>query len=346
MESSKNYFPVNDLAPKEEGFTVFVKKVTGPKSDGFAVVDNGKIFVIDVGKADDVELIDYLLSLRERWLDGKPLPDDKPARLELTLIVSHPHPDHIAALPLLLEDERFCVTEVIAPVRSHITLDPEKAPPSLVKYENRLENACELLAPKGHTAKGITRVPFGSVYRGVATGSPDTALEIYPSHIDWSVELPSDKAGYRYILANNPASYINMNPEKGYSNGVLNGNSLWVKISHGGHSVLITGDQRDRDEMLGAMIRHYGEESFACDVLKITHHGEENYSPYLLSVANPRYTVFTTSLEKATRDTVLLCEKMGCSNYYTGDGNLFFTVSKDGVKASGISPRVSGADAV
>ena len=107
MESSKNYFPVNALAPKEEGFTVFVKKVTGPKSDGFAVVDNGKIFVIDVGKADDVELIDYLLSLRESWLDGKPLPDDKPARLELTLIVSHPHPDHIAALPLLLEDERF-----------------------------------------------------------------------------------------------------------------------------------------------------------------------------------------------------------------------------------------------
>ena len=175
---NKNYFPVNSLAPKGEDTTVFVKKVIGAKSDGFAVVDNGKIFVIDIGKADDVALIDYLLALREKWLDKKPVPNGVPARLELTLIVSHPHPDHIAALPLLLDDERFCVTEIYAPTRSRITLDPSKAPPSLVKYENRLEAACELLAPKGHTAGGITRVPFGSVYP-VETGSSDTVLEIY-----------------------------------------------------------------------------------------------------------------------------------------------------------------------
>ena len=72
----------------------------------------------------------------------------------------------------------------------------------------------------------------------------------------------------------------------------------------------------------------------------------EDHSPYLLSVANPRYTVFTTSLEKATRETVLFCEKMGCNNYYTGDGNLVFHVSKEGVKASGIDPRVMKPDTI
>ncbi len=334
---NKNYFPVNSLAPKGEDTTVFVKKVIGAKSDGFAVVDNGKIFVIDIGKADDVALIDYLLALREKWLDKKPVPNGIPARLELTLIVSHPHPDHIAALPLLLDDERFCVTEIYAPTRSCITLDPSKAPPSLVKYENRLEAACELLAPKGHTAEGITRVPFGSVYP-VEAGSSDTVLEIYPSHIDWSEDLPSDKEGYRYILANNPESYKDM-AEKGYSNGVLNGNSLWVKVTKGKCSVLITGDQRDRDEMLGAMIRHYGEEAFDCDVLKIPHHGEGNYSPHLIGAAKPKFTVFTTSVQTAMPDTVKLCEKMGCINYYTGDGNLFFCIDGKGIKAYGIDPR-------
>ena len=163
-------------------------------------------------------------------------------------------------------------------------------------------------------------------------------MEIYPSHIDWSQDLPSDREGYRYIVANNPESYKNM-VEKGYSNGIMNGNSLWVKVSKGGHCVLITGDQRDSDEMLGAMIRHYGEEAFKCDVLKITHHGEGNYSPHLIGAAAPRFTVFTTSPEKAMRDTVLLCQRMGCSNYYTGDGDLFFYVSEKEVRAYGIAPR-------
>ena len=333
-----NYFPVNTLAPKGESVTVFVKKVVGPKSDGFALVDNGKVFVVDIGKAEDTELIDYLLSLREAWIGADPLPADLPARLEVTVIVSHPHPDHIAALPLLFADERFCVIAVYAPTRSQLSFDAEKAPPSLVKYENRLEAACELLAPHGHTAKGVTRVPFGKVYP-VETGCEDFTLEIYPSHIDWSEDLPDDNAGYRYILANNPKGYESM-VEKGYSNGVMNGNSLWLKASKGAHSVLITGDQRDRDEMLGAMIRHYGEAAFKCTVLKIPHHGEGNYSPHLIGAADPKFTVFTTSIEKAMPDTVKLCEEMDCRNYYTADGNLFFDVSDKEVKAYGIEPRL------
>lgn len=340
METGKNYFSVNALAPKGEGMTVFFKGVVGKKSDGFAVVNDGKVFVIDIGKEGDREVIDFLLALRERWLGEKQFPEGTCAKLELTLIVSHAHPDHIAALPLLLEDERFCVTEIYAPVRSYLSFDPSKAPPSLVKYENRLEAACELLAPNGHTAKGITRVPFGKVYP-VETGCEDFTLEIYPSHIDWSVELPSDKAGYRYILANNPATYKEngLDPEKGYSNGVMNGNSLWVKVTKGGRTVLITGDQRDRDEMLGAMLRHYGEETFRCDVLKLTHHGEENYPPRLLDAAKPRFTVFTTAKEKAIPDTVKLCEERGCINYYTCDGDLYFDVTEKEIKPYGIEPK-------
>lgn len=342
MEELKNYFPVNNLAPRDEEWTtVFFKKVIGSKSDGFAVVDNGKIFVIDIGKADDksedVELIKYLLSLRERWIGENPLPDDKPAKLELTVIISHAHSDHMGALPLLVNDERFCITDIYAPKRSCLSLDVSGALPPLVESENRLERVCEDLSKKGHTAKGITRIPYGDVY-SIPSGSDDLILKIYPSHIDWSEDRPSDKEGFRFILTNNSDTYKNI-PIKGYSNGILNGNSLWVKVIKGERSVLITGDQRDSDEMLGSMIRYYGENEFECDVLKIPHHGEKNYSPYLLSVAKPQYTVFTVSYQKATRDTVKLCEQMGCVNYYTADGDLFFYVSAKEVRACGIAPR-------
>lgn len=337
MKEHKNYFPVNTLAPTDKQITVFVKKVVGSKSDGFAIVDNGKVFVIDVGKADDTELIDFLIELRKSWLGDTRLLVGEVAKLELTLIVSHAHPDHIAALPLLLEDDRFCVTDIYAPTRSYLSLDVPGALPNLTKYENRLIHACQNLAEQGHTAKGITRVPYGKPI-SLAMESADSILKIYPSHIDWALECPSDKEGLRFILNNNPESYKDI-PEKGYTNGILNGNSLWVKVTKGERSVLFTGDQRDCDEMLGAMIRHYGEEEFVCDVLKIPHHGEGNYSPYLIGAANPKFTVFTTSYEKAMPATVRLCEERGCLNYYTCDGNLFFYMDEKQIKPFGIEPR-------
>ena len=335
MEKSKSYFSVNSLAPRGETVTVFAKKVIGSKSDGFAVVDNGKIFVIDIGKAEDFGLINFLISLRERWLGEKAVPSDKPARLELALIISHAHPDHMAALPLLLTDSRFCVTDVYAPERSRLSIDTPEALPSLSEHENRLENICEYLKQNGHTAKGITRIPFGKVFK-LSAKSYASTLEIYPSHIDWSEDLRAQSEGLRYILSNNSATYRDR-PQRGYTNGILNGNSLWVKIITGRHSVLITGDQRASDEMLGAMIRYYGENAFDCDVLKLTHHGEHNCPTYLIEAAKPQIAVFTTSREKADRKAVALCEKAGCENYYTGEGDLLLTLKTEGIEALGIS---------
>lgn len=338
MDQTERYFPINTLAPMdEERITVFFKKYPGSKSDGFVVVDSGKVFVIDIGKKDDTELIQFLAALRENWLGERRLSDGDAAKLELTLIISHSHSDHIGALPHLISDERFCITDIYAPQRPYLSLDVPGALPPLVENEDRLESICKDLAQKGHTAKGITRIPFG---RGctIPSGSADCVLKIYPAHIDWSEDRSCDQEGFRFLLANNPATYQDI-PILGYANGILNGNSLWIKVIKGEKSVLITGDQRDCDEMLGAMIRYYGENEFACDVLKIPHHGQKNYSPHLLSVANPQFAVFTSPLEKATPDTVKLCEKMGCVNYYTGDGNLFFQMSNKEIKAYGIDPR-------
>ncbi|MBE6639575.1 MAG: hypothetical protein E7616_09055 [Ruminococcaceae bacterium] len=338
MDQSKLYFPVNDLAPKDEKeTTVFFKKLAGSKSDGFVVVDNEKVFVIDIGKRDDLELIHFLAALRNQWLGEGRLSNGDAAKLALTLIISHSHGDHIGALPHLINDERFCITDIYAPKRPYLSLDVSGALPPLVENEDRLESICEALAQKGHTAKGITRMPYGRVY-SIPSGSADFVLKIFPSHIDWSEDRPCDQEGFRFLRANNPTTYQD-DPILGYTNGILNGNSLWVKVIKGERSILITGDQRDSDEMLGAMLRHYGAHEFACDVLKLPHHGQKNYPPYLLSAASPQFTVFTSSFEKATADTVKLCKEMGCVSYYTGDGNLFFHIREKEIKVSGIDPR-------
>ena len=200
-----------------------------------------------------------------------------------------------------------------------------------------LEALCQSLAERGHTAGGITRLAYGKPLT-LKMGSEDATLKIYPSHIDWSEDRPSDREGIRYIVATNPERYQD-EPQVGYTNGILNGNSLWVKVTKGERSVLITGDQRASDEMLGSMIRYYGEGEFSCDALKLTHHGENNYPPYLLEVAKPTIAVFTTSYEKAQRETVELCEKLGLVNYYACDGDLFIHTDGKEIRMDGIEPR-------
>ena len=206
-----------------------------------------------------------------------------------------------------------------------------------VRYEDKLEKVCKYLEEYNHKACGITRIDYGKAVE-LKFGSENTKLEIYPSQFDWSEDRPSDKEGFKFILTNNSATYKDR-PQNGFTNGILNGNSLWVKVTKGKSSAVITGDQRASDEMLGSMIRHYGEDKFKCDVLKIPHHGENNYSPYLLEVADAKYVIFATSYEKAFADTVKLCEDRGSANFYTCDGNLTFTMDGETITPGGILPR-------
>ena len=187
-----------------------------------------------------------------------------------------------------------------------------------------------------HPCREITRLPYGEK-REFSLPESTTTLTLYPSQFDWSEDRPSESEGLRFLRKHQSPTYKD-DPELGYSNGAANGNSLWVKITKGSSVVLITGDQRDYDEMLGSMIRYYGEEEFRCDVLKLPHHGEKNYSPYLLSVADPKITIFTCSEGYDTPETQDLCEQIG-DVYYLRDGNLFFRITDSAITPYGIAPR-------
>jgi len=338
MNPVNAYFRVNDLAPRDDKLSAFFKKVGEKKSDGFALIENGEIYIIDSGLKDDDGVLEYLLSLREKWLSEKPdLVENQNARLEINIIVSHPHPDHIGSMPAILCDPRICVQSLYAPMRSQQSTVTPVTIPELAMYEDTLDEFPTHLAAYNHTARQIYRLPYGKTL-SIPMGVNGTLLTLYTAPYDWSEDRPSESEGLRFLKKFVSPTYQGR-ATLSYTNGILNGNSLWVKVTKGNQAVLFTGDQRASDEMLGAMIRYYGEAEFDSDILKITHHGEGNYCPQLLAAANPKITIFTAAHGKSTPETEELCKQRGAERYYLCDGNLLFTLDGNSITSEGIQSR-------
>ncbi len=339
MTEKRSYIRVNDFAPKDKKLHIFFKKVGIKKSDGFALLIDGEVYVIDSGKYLDDGMYEFLGSLREKWLFNQKdttLLGNENAKLEIHIIISHPHSDHAYTLPKILSDPRFHVLTLYAPQRAYLSLDVEGALPSLTRFENKIVELVELLCEHNHTAKSATYLPFGKTF-SLKTANDKIALTLFTAPYDWSTKRESPQEGIEFLKTYLSETY-RKNPELGISNGVANGNSLWVKASIGNQSLLITGDQRDSKEMMDSMILFHGEENFQCDVLKYPHHGEKNYSPYMMKVASPKITVITTTEPLINPDLTALCKEYG-QMYCLCDGDLFITLDGENITPRGILPR-------
>jgi len=341
MNVDQKCVSANDFAPHDDQMHVYFKHVAEKKSDGFAIVINGEIYLVDCGRGNDRVMFEFLGSLREAWLSYQPdasLLEDESVKLEVNLIISHMHPDHMGCVPAFLSDPRFRVLEVIAPPRARLgTPGVEGALQMLVDFEERSKVILQKLEEYGHVAREIKTVPYGSFLR-IPLKNSEAAVEIYAAPFDWSEDRENPAEGLKFIKSKVSATYGDRY-EMAYTNGILNGNSFWVKAVYRDQSVLITGDQRDSDEMTGSMIRYHGEETFRCDVLKYLHHAEKNYCPYLMEVTKPKITVFTCEDGLEHPDTRALCKKLS-QVYYACDGNLVLTLDGESILPSGISPRI------
>ena len=326
---------VNDLAERDGLMTVYSQKVGSKKSDGFIVIVNGEIYVVDSGYTGDTQVNDYLMSLRNKWLadSGKSeLENDRGAKLAVNFIISHSHSDHVNAIPALLSNTFLSVENMYAPTRAYLgTEGVSGAIGLLVDCEDRIDAIKADLVKYGHGAGKVTHVPFGE-HIEIKFEKSDAILDLYPALFDWSETRASALEGWKYVLSNSS------NTEQNRTNTILNWNCLWAKFTLRGQSVLFTGDTGDKVNVINKMMEYYGTENFDCDVLKYIHHGQVRYSSYLTQVTSPKITIF--SVTAGGEDKNALSSSLAAGDVYLlSKGDLTLIFDGKNIISEGISPE-------
>lgn len=301
---------VNDFAPSTGKMTLFFKQVTGKKSDGFAAIVGQTVFVIDSGRIEDQGVLEYMLSLRKAWLSDHPeLLEDERAKLVIQLVITHAHSDHMPAVFHLVRHPYFRIEKVYAPPRAALADTDEN--PRLTQNENRFVALWEELQSNGHVNAEIIHLSFGD-HQTISWGD-NCLMELFAPPFDWSFG-----EARALIWKENEKFEDKLTYE---SNGILNNNSIWMKLTFNGQSVLFTGDQRDNTLAVDNMMQFHGLDNFKCDVLKYIHHGGRRYSKFLTDVTQSAVTVFT-DVEKNIFPEALEAANHYGKGYSTEGGNL------------------------
>lgn len=312
---------VNDFAPND-GFTVFCKGVGELKSDGFAVVAGNAVLTVDGGREGDHGVLNFLLELRRKWLkDHTELIENEQAKLAVNMMLTHGHKDHLPAVWETVRHPFIKVEQVWYPPRAAMAdLGTNKL---LTFYENQYRTLREELPDTQ-----FTEMTFGE-HRSLPLGN--ARLDLYAPPNDWTA------GEYFEIICRENESLKNKNREVTDSNGALNNNSIWGKLTYQGQTVLFTGDQRDTPLALESIFHHHGAEQFKCDILKYIHHGSDRYSQLLTDTARAKIHVFSCPYAEINPKALKACKEYG-TVYCTGQGNLILTLNGKTIKAYGIKP--------
>lgn len=270
---AEHYIAVNVLCAGEKKLTARFLAHRENKSDGFLLLDQGEkgvqVFLVDGGLATG-ESLKALLNLREKILRENGLADKVSSpkyKLEITLLVSHFHIDHVnevihSVLPcrrfLRVKAAYFGAPSVFAHDTNHYAL-----------FDGDLSHRPNLLR---------TAACYQPLMEKHMIGFGETALlplqsgqmQFFMSPRDWGEPWAIDFLAERYY---------DSDPAKIYESiavGVVNANSLWMRASAFGHSVLLTGDVTKRNsaytEAMDDMIAAHGE-ALRSDIVKMPHHG-------------------------------------------------------------------------
>ncbi|MBR5231043.1 MAG: hypothetical protein IKW00_02200 [Clostridia bacterium] len=263
----------NDLLRGEDQLKViFLDKKHEEKSDCFIIMylsQSGLDIILHDGGFDDGHSYTALGNLRREILEKANIPTAEQGkyRLNLKLVISHFHTDHVQALNgTILMSKRFAVTEAYIPQKTCLVQgvydDNENS--------DLRERVAFLYMMKTYHPDAMIRVlDWGET---CLVPTEIGKVQLFAQTEDWGKEekLGMFKTNYGYKGRYNEGEAIPI--------CVLNANCLWMRVALSDHSFLFTGDVEKRitvrrDEPLDHFIDAYGED-LRSDVIKYPHHGQ------------------------------------------------------------------------
>jgi len=264
----------NALIHGEEQLKVaFLERHNEEKSDSFLILylsEKGLDVTLHDGGLNDRQTYQALLNLREEILEkaGIPAADTAKYRLNLRMVISHFHMDHVEGLYGLIMRTRkkLGVTEAYLPpcaaLQTGIYSDAHNG--------DRTHRPKFLEAMKKYQPHGQVHVLSFGETRLVPTDIGE--IRLFAPVNDWS-------APERMLVFDNDYGYKNASSRKtSLPIAATNANSMWMRVSFGEFAFLFTGDVEKRladrsDEAMDDFVAAYGE-ALRADVIKYPHHGQ------------------------------------------------------------------------
>lgn len=314
----------------------FLDSTNNAKTDATLLLCYGterlEVLVVDGGLANSRCYME-LLNLRKELLTQLHLADqakNKDYQLHLTLVATHSHKDHIAALYSEIIPCKFFTIDALY-----------VSPATALAVDNTYDDS--------KNGDAVHRVRLLSTMR-------DSAPDAQVCTLDYGQTLTFPLAcGQATLYApvqdygvGDALTYIRNVYYAGKTDAeiradlpvaVVNANSMWLRVELGEQSVLFTGDimkkTNDReDEPMDEMIAHYGAETLRSDIVKYPHHGisrnpaAKPVSQLLLKDGG--VAVLTT---KGARDKAgKMLSGYGAAFVTTEDGTQTFTMTRESVR--------------
>lgn len=315
---------------------VFLERLSTKKSDAFYIIctdENGmELYLVDGGLATGKCMME-LNSLRKEILKNAGLESEnknKNYKLDVNLLISHFHSDHIRELSNGLIANKF-LRMLSAYYPAPTVLDQSGV------YDNSknsdIDDRKSVLSTLNRCWPDAEQheIDFGNTYI-VDTNIGE--LKLFASDLDWGTPENAKYAEDVYYPTDMAARRTDMPV------AVVNCNCLWMRFAFAGHSVLFTGDTMKKkndvnDEPLDRFIAYYGGEALKSDIIKYPHHGlsrnpaAKPIKEHLITDHAEACCILTGS--KAGEKAGAALDAQGVKWYDIDSGSVIFKLTEDGL---------------
>jgi len=253
---------------------VFLERLSTKKSDAFYIMctneEGMELYLVDGGLATGKCMME-LNNLRKEILKQAGLESEnknKNYKLDVHLLISHFHSDHVRELSSGLISNKF-LRMLSAYYPAPTVLDQSGV------YDNTknsdIDDRKSVLSTLSRSWPDAEQheIGFGDTY---AVPINVGELTLFASDMDWGTPENAAYAEQVYYPTDMAARRADMPV------AVVNCNCLWMRFAFAGHSVLFTGDTMKKktdihDEPLDHFIAYYGGDALKSDIIKYPHHG-------------------------------------------------------------------------